>query len=572
MTRHIKDSSTQKLPQTGGKEHTPTHPYQTGHNPATGEHNDSLVGDYLWSNTNFGEAFPDVLTPITWSLVQTYIDATAPFYLIFDDPMIGNIGGRLYLNTSVGASMSRALGMKEEKWRQAMTNTFGRIPEDMEVPLVPLNRWKFLAKLIPLLLQFQRRIRRHQRELPKFLTTAPDKSAELDERIQLAVNRTALAALWKDEVLPYFVYCSQILHAATNLVRTPTRKLRPKLVAMVGETDTNALLSGISGGGENLASMGPLLGLWKVAQGEMSREEYTRRYGHRSAHEFELSIPRPAEDPQWLDQQLAALEKDNFDPQTMFMERQVAHKEAWGRLISRYPRESRTTRRHIERLSDAAQMREAVRSEVTRALWLYRKFALRAGEITGISEDIFYLYIEELLVLLDGDETALGYIPARKETRRRYSALPPYPNLIRGRFDPFQWAANPHRRSDFYDSTAQLITPREDTISGFPGAAGIVQGVVRVLKSPEEGPQLQTGEILVTNTTNIGWTPIFPRAAAIVTNVGAPLSHAAIVARELGIPAVVGCGNATMRLKTGDRVQVDGGKGTVKLLNSADSE
>jgi len=66
--------------------------------------------------------------------------------------------------------------------------------------------------------------------------------------------------------------------------------------------------------------------------------------------------------------------------------------------------------------------------------------------------------------------------------------------------------------------------------------------------------------------TNIGWTPLFPRAAAIVTDLGAPLSHTAIVARELGIPAVVGCGNATTRLKTGDRVRVNGGLGSVELL------
>lgn len=62
---------------------------------------------------------------------------------------------------------------------------------------------------------------------------------------------------------------------------------------------------------------------------------------------------------------------------------------------------------------------------------------------------------------------------------------------------------------------------------------------------------------------NIGWTPLFPRAEAIVTDLGAPLSHAAIVARELGIPEVVGCHDATMHLKTGDRVRVDGGKGLV---------
>lgn len=64
---------------------------------------------------------------------------------------------------------------------------------------------------------------------------------------------------------------------------------------------------------------------------------------------------------------------------------------------------------------------------------------------------------------------------------------------------------------------------------------------------------------------HVGRTPLFPRAAAVVTDIGAPLSHAAIVARELGIPAVVGCGNATMRLHTGDLVLVNGGQGTVEL-------
>lgn len=73
----------------------------------------------------------------------------------------------------------------------------------------------------------------------------------------------------------------------------------------------------------------------------------------------------------------------------------------------------------------------------------------------------------------------------------------------------------------------------------------------------------------MTTLTNVGWTPLFPRAAAVVTDAGAPLSHAAIFARELGIPAVVGCGTATMRVHTGDWVQVDGGRGMVELLQRA---
>jgi phosphoenolpyruvate synthase/pyruvate phosphate dikinase len=103
----------------------------------------------------------------------------------------------------------------------------------------------------------------------------------------------------------------------------------------------------------------------------------------------------------------------------------------------------------------------------------------------------------------------------------------------------------------------------------FAGSAGRVEGFVRRLHSAEDGDRLQPGEIHIAVATNVGWTPLFPRAAAVVTDVGAPLSHAAIVARELGVPAVVGCGNATMRLKTGDRVRVDGGRGIVEILEQA---
>ncbi len=105
-----------------------------------------------------------------------------------------------------------------------------------------------------------------------------------------------------------------------------------------------------------------------------------------------------------------------------------------------------------------------------------------------------------------------------------------------------------------------------EMLKGFPGAAGRIEGKVRILINPEEGDKLEPGEILVATTTNVGWTPIFPKAAAVITDVGAPLSHAAIVAREIGIPAVVGCGNASARLKTGDRVMVDGGQGIVYIL------
>jgi len=199
-------------------------------------------------------------------------------------------------------------------------------------------------------------------------------------------------------------------------------------------------------------------------------------------------------------------------------------------------------------------------------VWVARAFALRTGELTGLGEDIFYLGLEEVTRMLGGQKEVSSNIRTRKAAYEKYVALPLYPTIIMGNFNPFEWAADPQRRTDIHDSTHRIRKQFTDQIKGSPGSAGVAEGQVRILNSPEEGGQLQPGEILVAITTNIGWTPIFPRAAAVITDVGAPLSHAAIVARELGIPAVVGCFNATELLKTGDRVRVDGGKGSVEIL------
>jgi rifampicin phosphotransferase len=224
------------------------------------------------------------------------------------------------------------------------------------------------------------------------------------------------------------------------------------------------------------------------------------------------------------------------------------------------------TRKRLQRWSRAARTREQARTEVVRTFAVARAYLLRAGELTGLDDNVFMLIPDEVATVLRG-----GPVPDTSERRaayERYAALPSYPSLIRGRFDPFAWAADPDRRADLFDASA-TPAPADGAVTGFPGAGGVVEGVVRVLRSAEEGADLRPGEILVTTVTNIGWTPLFPRAAAVVTDVGAPLSHAAIVARELGIPAVVGCGNATSVLHTGDRVRVDGGRGTVEVLASA---
>jgi pyruvate,water dikinase len=103
-------------------------------------------------------------------------------------------------------------------------------------------------------------------------------------------------------------------------------------------------------------------------------------------------------------------------------------------------------------------------------------------------------------------------------------------------------------------------------VKGFAASSGVVEGPARIVKSVEEISRLQKGDILVCQVTNPTWAPIFQKIAAAVSDIGGSMSHAAIVAREYGLPAVVGTGNATAKIKDGQRIRVDGGRGIVTIL------
>jgi pyruvate,water dikinase len=540
------------------------------YDPRTGEWNDSRRGNYLWSSTNFGEALPDVMTPLTWSMIQIYAEETFGNPLPGNNPLMGNLAGRFYINLSLFASYMGALGISRERMNRESEVIFGTLPEGLDVPLIPFARPAVLRRLGPFAARAIVRRLRNLRQLDEFTRSLPGRISALEASITTSPSPAALAQLWETEIEPLLRRAFQMFQSGTSGYENAYRPLHRQLVEEAGEEDANLLLSGVSQAGASLASLGPLIGLWQVSTGALSREAYLHLYGHRGPHELELSWPRPAEDPDWVGEGLASL--GGIDVPAMLAGREDEKRAAWERYALRFPRQTGRVGRKLEEAAAAARRREAIRSEVTRLFGLIRLFALRAGEVTGLGDDVFFLWQAELISALGGGLPPEGQVQVRREAHERLSALPPYPVLIVGRFDPYAWAADPGRRSDIYDSRVETDEggegPMEGVITGLPGSAGVVEGVVRVLASLDEGPLLQPGEILVTATTNVGWTPLFPRAAAIVTDVGAPLSHAAIVARELGVPAVVGTGEATMRLKTGDRVRLDGARGIVEVLDA----
>ena len=114
------------------------------------------------------------------------------------------------------------------------------------------------------------------------------------------------------------------------------------------------------------------------------------------------------------------------------------------------------TRERVRRWGAVVRDRETARSENMRAFWVLRAFVVRAGELTGHGDDVFFLRSDELLDLLRGDNAALDEVPVRRATYEQYAALPPYPALIVGHFDPVRWAADPGRR------VRPLRRPRRD--------------------------------------------------------------------------------------------------------------
>jgi pyruvate,water dikinase len=116
------------------------------------------------------------------------------------------------------------------------------------------------------------------------------------------------------------------------------------------------------------------------------------------------------------------------------------------------------------------------------------------------------------------------------------------------------------------DRLRAWATGEEGGVDGYAASPGVVEGVARVVRNVDEIGAVQPGEVLVCPVTAPSWGPVFPKIAAAVSDIGGMMSHAAIVAREYGLPAVVGTGNATARIKTGDRVRVDGDAGRVTIV------
>ncbi len=223
--------------------------------------------------------------------------------------------------------------------------------------------------------------------------------------------------------------------------------------------------------------------------------------------------------------------------------------------------------KYLGNLRDAIRNRENMRLARTRMFGLYRDIFLEIGTqfaFDGLLEqprDIFYLSLDELYAWYDGRavQTNLkALVSARKEEYAGYEHNEPPHHF-------WTWGMVYHHNAYAYPH--EVKAQAEGDIHGIGCYPGVVEEKVRLIFSPDDELSLN-GQILCTVRTDPGWAPLFPTAGGILVERGSTLSHSAVVARELGIPAIVGIPGITQLLHNGGRVRMDGAAGTIERLDA----
>ncbi|MCA9688573.1 MAG: hypothetical protein KC636_03140 [Myxococcales bacterium] len=297
-------------------------------------------------------------------------------------------------------------------------------------------------------------------------------------------------------------------------------------------------------------------------------DAFLSRYGHRCPGEIDVTTPRWHEDPSSLVKSLVGMLHD--DRPGEHRRRQEAARKAADEAAALIVEEAGRgllgvvrrplARALIRRVRTYLALREHGKYLMTRLFYLLREAALEAGDIAArrgllrAPEDVWMLELDELIALLEGagPRDASALVDARRQLLARQASLTPPPVITSdGEVPPL-----PHPDEPLPDGV----------LGGLGASAGTVEGVARVVLDPNR-EVLRAGEILVAPFTDPGWTPLFIHAAGLVMEVGGLMTHGSVVAREYGIPAVVGVTGATAAIATGQRIRVDGSRGRVTILS-----
>lgn len=557
-----------------------------------------------WSNVNTGEVLPDVVTPMTWSVVGKLatglLDALFGKLGIRTDPdrIVSLIGGRAYFNASLLGSAFEQIPMRGDS---EITSIFGgneAPPGFTDLPIAPedvasASTIRIIAG-VPLLLVY-------------FLRHSPKRAEALSRRMrdEAAAALTALeASPGEDELWRITTRLVDGLETMVDAVAFSgvTMLLHGQFVSFAtkhfgedGPARANRLLAGQGGvasadaglalmrlaragnatpavaealrSSASWAGLQPGLELAGLAGDEFAAawDAFMHEYGHHGAGELELASPRWAECPDDVLAMVVGLldVPPSDDIISMHAERgRTAAEEEARALAELGPLARRRFRWLLRYVRAGARTRENVKNDGVRMLAAARYALLALGAELATrgafdaADDIMFVSWGELPAVRAGSLDARPLVAERRAEYGHNCTITPPPVVIG------EWDGTPH--------TPDLETPYEpDTLTGLGVAAGVARGPARVIHSLASAERVLPGEVLVAPVTDPAWTPYFVPAVAIVVDMGGMLSHGSIIAREYGIPGVVNVGPATTLIATGDIVEVDGSAGVVRVIERA---
>lgn len=517
-----------------------------------------------WTTANIDEACPNVMSPLCWSVWNHGYEAGAlksqyDLGLVTDEEnhspedvnhrYCGVFFGRLTANINrTREAMARMPGISADDFER---DWFGVIRDDApEVDEMPEREPFVLECLARQLAAHPGRLAEHrveqsgwwQREVFDVSRGKVAPTGSPLDRLKEARERFSYA-FYVHAFTRYF------LPGLTLEVTTAVQRAAPEL--------TDAVLAGY--GGLEEASLADTL--WQVCQGEVDSEDFLRSYGFHGPYEGNVYTSSWREEPERVAKFAAQYAKrDDFvRPGERAKELIAARREAEQRLLEAVPVEEREALegnlRGIE-----SRTREL---EVGKSLYVMAFDGCRAaardlgrdlvneGRLVEV-DDVFFFLVEELEALETGRlEGAKELVAYRREQREKYLQM----SL------PSSWVGMPEPIV-----AADASAGHSSVLTGSAGGGGRIVGRARVILEAGADVELEENDILVCRFTDPGWTPLMALAAGIVTDIGNASSHGAVVARELGLPYVVGTRNACQVIPDGATIALNGGQASVEVL------
>lgn len=520
-----------------------------------------------WVLHNLAETLPHP-SPLTWSVIRRFMSGAGGFGTLYreagfepservrDTGFLTLVAGRVYMDLALAPEMffadfpfgydTEALRTQPDAGQAAPT-----VPKGSALARAKAGRKLAAAatRLTGLARNADRRLL--EQEVPAFEAWITEElGRDLSElpTADWAAHWTACERRVLDKFAPRSLLPSLILGQAVEHLKTVVREA-------FWDEDADRLVNEIVVSPEPDRTALANAALYRVARGDLDLSGWLAQYGHRAPGEFDLAAPRWSEQPDELCAMATRL-ADGGDPAVLRREH-VARAEARiaglrarlrGRGLRRFDEALALARRHV-------RFREDGKDFLMRGYRVLRRLALEAGRRLDVGDDVFLLTLDELR-----DALRTGFAPLhlldQRRTQRNAEARLSLPTVLDAR--AVETLGEPPAYGE------------ETRWKAFAVSAGRATGTVRVVQTPETARELGTGYVLVCPSTDPAWTPLFINAAALVLERGGTLSHGAVVARELGLPAVV-LPDATRMLTEGESVTVDGDAGSVARAADADA-